>query len=149
LIECYLQIEQERFEERLRTTIDIPSHLENATIPALIVQPLIENAIKHGIARSRSGGIVAINACVDIAGPLAVLRITVSNTGPVSSACDAGDDGGVGLSNVRRRLECYYGADASLTLTRGLSGVTIAELSLPAVGLDAAVTPVPIEESLG
>jgi len=145
LIECYLQIERERFEERLHTAIDIPADLESATIPALIVQPLIENAIKHGIARSRSGGTVSISARADFSESSAVLRITVSNSGAMLSQRDAKGDGGVGLSNVRRRLECYYGADAGLTLTRGVSGITVAELSMPAVGLDAEVTVIPVE----
>ena len=145
LIECYLEIEQARFEERLITEIDIPDTLENATIPTLIVQPLIENAIKHGIARSRSGGTVSIRARADLSGPSAILRITVSNSG-VASAGQEAHDGGVGLGNVRRRLEVYYGSEARLTLAGGASGITVAELSLPAVGL-ADVPPIRAGES--
>ena len=148
LIECYLEIEQARFEERLTTEIDIPDALENATIPTLIVQPLIENAIKHGIALSRSGGTLSIRARTDLSGPSAILRITVSNSGTVPAGQEARDGGGVGLGNVRRRLEVYYGSEGRLTLTRDVSGITVAELTLPAVGLDAEVTPLHAGDSL-
>jgi hypothetical protein len=146
LIECYLQIEQERFEERLRTDIDIPQELEGVAIPALIVQPLVENAIKHGIARSRTGGVVSISARAEASGPAAVLRITVRNSGGSLSGGEPPDEGGVGLINVQRRLECYYGTDARLSLTR-VGGMTLAELLLPAIGLNADTVPAIVEKS--
>jgi two-component system LytT family sensor kinase len=149
LIECYLQIEQERFEERLRAEIDIPKALENATIPTLIVQPLVENAIKHGIAQSRSGGTVSIRAYADRSGPSVILRISVRNSGAVLSRQAPEDEGGgVGLNNVKRRLECYYGNEGGLTLTQESGGITVAELSLPAIGIDADVAPIPVGKSL-
>ena len=141
LIECYLQIEQERFEERLRTDIDIPAELAGAAIPTLIVQPLVENAIKHGIARSRSGGSVSVSARADTSGTVPFLRITVLNTGGSLSEREPHDEGGVGLSTVERRLACYYGVEASVTLTRGTSGVTVAELILPVTGIDFDAAP--------
>ena len=141
LIECYLQIEQERFEERLRSSIDIPPGLEGAVIPSLIVQPLVENAIKHGIARARAGGMVSVSARVDTSSPTPVLRIIVCNTGGILTGREPWDEGGVGLSNVERRLDCYYGDQARLTLTSGTSGMTTAELRLPATGVELPAAP--------
>jgi hypothetical protein len=126
LLECYLDIECERFEERLQVAIDIPADLRAAPIPSLIVQPLVENAIKHGIAPARAGGRVAVAArrLPDGGG----LRITVHNTG---APLRAQDRTGVGLPNVERRLACCYGDAARFDLRTDEDGSTLAELVLP------------------
>jgi hypothetical protein len=130
LMECYLKIERERFEERLTFTLDIPDHLVHVPVPSLIVQPLVENAVKHGIAGTRDGGTVTVTATLDND-----LRIVVRNTGaPLGTAAASGS--GVGLENVRRRLHHYYGDEASFTVVRDESGATVAELRLPAVDSD-------------
>ncbi len=130
LVEHYLDIERERFEERLRVRIDVPEALRAASIPALVVQPLVENAIKHGVAPSAGGGDVEVFAR-DEAGPARrVLRITVRNTGaPLADERSGG--GHLGLDNVQRRLAGHYGPAAALTLGRDATGATIAELRLP------------------
>jgi hypothetical protein len=139
LIECYLEIERERFEERLDTTLDIPDSLARTTIPALIVQPLVENAIKHGIAGARDGGRVAVSAALTPDGRR--LQVVVSNTGmPLSSV---GSPDGIGLQNVERRLRCYYGDRATFVLRSDPSGQTRAELTLP---LDAVRAGIPAME---
>ena len=135
LIESYLAIERERFEERLEVRLDVPDALADLPIPSLILQPLVENAIKHGISHARHGGMVSVTAGWDVDRPDRRLRVTVRNTGaplPRRSPTDQG----VGLQNVRRRLECYFGSEASLTLTADADGMTIAELLLPVPGLD-------------
>jgi hypothetical protein len=130
LIESYLEIERERFEERLETRIDIPMTLRRVSIPALVVQPLVENAIKHGIAGTRCGGYVAVSATLsDDSSPL--LRIVVRNTGAPLGAQSSTGGSGIGLQNVARRLRCYYGDAATLTLFSNESGETVAELRLP------------------
>ncbi|HEV8396618.1 MAG TPA: histidine kinase [Vicinamibacterales bacterium] len=136
LIECYLQIERERFEERLDARVDIPAALAPVAIPSLIVQPLVENAIKHGIARARDGGRVLVTARMDDESD-GVLQIVIANTGaPLQPARSAAE--GIGLRNVQRRLECYYGRGGSLTLTTAPTGETVAELRIPTTGgLDA------------
>jgi two-component system LytT family sensor kinase len=129
LIECYLQIELERFEDRLTTFIDIPREIEEIPIPSLIVQPLVENAIKHGIAQASGGGIVEISARLSAFQPQE-LQIVVRNTGgPLVRVTSR--DGGVGLQSVERRLQCYYGDSASLTLKNEEGGTTTAILRLP------------------
>lgn len=130
LVECYLKIERERFEERLTFTLDIPDHLAQVSVPSLIVQPLVENAVKHGIAGARDGGTITVTAAMETE-----LRIIVRNTGaPLGTV--AASASGVGLENVRRRLHHYYGREASLDVTRDESGATVAELRLPAVDSD-------------
>jgi two-component system LytT family sensor kinase len=126
LIDCYLRIERERFEERLEFTLDIPLELHDLAVPSLIVQPLVENAVKHGIAGARDGGTVTVTASLGNE-----LRIVVRNTGaPLGTHDTAG--AGVGIENVRRRLHHYYGADAGLTVARDGDRATVAELRLPA-----------------
>jgi two-component system LytT family sensor kinase len=130
LIECYLKIERERFEERLTFALEIPDHLVHVPVPSLIVQPLVENAVKHGIAGTRDGGSITVTASLD-----EELRITVRNTGaPLGTAAASGP--GVGLENVRRRLHHYYGPDATLDVTADASGATVAHLRLPAIDDD-------------
>jgi LytS/YehU family sensor histidine kinase len=130
LIDCYLRIERERFEERLAFALDIPEELCGLAVPSLIVQPLVENAVKHGIAGARDGGTVTVKASLD-----RDLRIVVRNTGaPLGPRQASGS--GVGLDNVSKRLEHYYGLDASLTVSRDADGATVAELRLPAADVD-------------
>lgn len=132
LIDCYLKIERARFEERLRFSLDVPRELATVRVPSLIVQPLVENAVKHGIAGARAGGAVTIAATLD-----ADLRIVVRNTGaPLGAHAEvlgahAEPGSGVGLENVRQRLRHYYGDAASLTLDVDPGGATVAELRLP------------------
>ena len=137
LIEAYLAIEQERFEERLSVSIAVPDALRQVRIPPLLLQPLVENAIKHGIAPSPEGGTVRI----DIAG-LAdeahvstgrVLRIVVHNTGSVLSRewRSTARANAVGITNIEQRLRKHYGGAASLRLSIGPDGGTTAEIRLP------------------
>ncbi|MGH9754257.1 MAG: sensor histidine kinase [Blastocatellia bacterium] len=137
LIESYLDIERARFEDRLRVTIDAPRETRNHRIPALLVQPLVENAIKHGVSPSRTGGEVVISARIAPGNSAATsgdtLRISVRDTGLGASeeSLIAGRARGVGLSNVERRLKAHYG-DQALFSIRSAPGVgTMVELSLP------------------
>jgi two-component system LytT family sensor kinase len=141
LIKSYLDIEQARFEERLRVVIDVPSALRNIRIPALLVQPLVENAIKHGISPCRTGGEVVVLARLARANtkePLLddTLQIWVRDTGVGVSEqeLEYGRRRGVGLQNVERRLKCHYGEWASFGI-RSAPGIgTTVEISLP-IGL--------------
>ncbi len=153
LVEHYLKIEHERFEERLRVRIDVPQALRHLRIPALVVQPLVENAIKHGVAPSTTGGDVEVTARLDSSGGAERLRVSVRNTGAPLLAGATGDFGlptglsavgsakvglstvalaKVGVDNVRRRLAGHYGEGATLTLAADTGG-TVAELVMPLV----------------
>ena len=136
LVEHYLDIERERFEERLQVQLDVPEQLRTLPVPCLIVQPLVENAVKHGIARAVRGGEVRVRARLEGAAPGQVLRISVENTG--APLADTPDDrtSRVGLNNVERRLRGHYGSAASLTLTAA-RGVTTADVRVPMAAADA------------
>ena len=128
LVSAYLDIERARFEERLQVHIDVPDSLHSAHVPPLILQPLVENAIKHGISRSRGGGEVRIEARRTVG----YLILTVTNTGAAATEFQVaqGRRRGVGLANIEQRLHHQYGDLARLTLTSGPAG-TIAEVTLP------------------
>lgn len=130
LVEHYLDIERERFEERLQVQVDVPAQLRTVAVPCLIVQPLVENAVKHGIARSIRGGEVVVRARLEGSAPGQLLRLTVENTGaPLADAPDSRSTR-VGLNNVERRLAGHYGPRASLSLG-AVAGVTRAEVRVP------------------
>jgi signal transduction histidine kinase len=135
LLECYLKIERERFEERLRFSLNFPEALAHVSVPSLIVQPLVENAVKHGIAGAKEGGTITVTVSLDTH-----LRIVVRNTG-AGLGSRRPSQAGVGLENVRRRLHHYYGEHASLELARDDAGATVAELRLPTADSDEAESP--------
>jgi two-component system LytT family sensor kinase len=143
MIESYLDIERARFEHRLRVMIDVPGKLRNIRVPPLVLQPIVENAVKHGIAQLRLGGEVRVRARLDSAnnGP-SQLSLVVQDTG--AGATDAmlqqGRKTGVGLRNVERRLVCQYGTAASLSIHSVPGEGTTVEVRLPAdVGVTSAV----------
>ncbi len=130
LVEHYLDIEHERFEERLRVSIDVPAELRATPLPALVLQPLVENAIKHGVAPSVQGGDVTITAR-RVSEPAPTLHLVVRNTGRPLGADIMRGDGHLGLANVERRLAGLYGGDATLSLTSDEAQATVAGICLP------------------
>ncbi len=107
----YLDIEQIRFPERLRIEVDVPPHLLGVRVPILLLQPVVENAVKYGVARSRAPVTVRI-AAHEEAGRL---HIKVKDNGEVPAEPPGDDDNagtGVGLRNVCDRLFARYGAQA-------------------------------------
>lgn len=104
LQKLYLDIEAVRFPDRLTTVIDIPPALMNACVPGLILQPLVENAIKYGVSRTSSPVTITITARED--GDLIHIAVTDDGDNPPTDA-DAGS--GIGLANVRDRLTARFG----------------------------------------
>jgi len=131
LIENYLDIERARFEEKLSVSIDVPVTLESVRVPSLILQPLVENAIKHGVSENKNGGEVRISAKIGAKKGEMLLTLSVFDTGAGKKAVSRKDGSGVGLKNVRERLSSYYGKKAALTLDRDTETGTTAEISLP------------------
>lgn len=115
-LNLYLDIEKVRFEERLSLEFNIEERANEALIPSLLLQPLIENAIKYGIARAEGGGHLSISAKV-FAGDL---LIELSDDGPGCELIDGHipESKGVGLSNTRERLATIYGSEHSLKLSQ-------------------------------
>jgi two-component system, LytTR family, sensor kinase len=131
LIESYLEIERSRFEERLSVNIDIPPDLLSINIPTLIIQPLVENAIKHGIAGRKDGGELSISASLESRRAAAFLTLRVSNTPTGKMVDNSSSGGGVGLNNVKERLFTYYGDSATFELDVSKAGLTHATIVLP------------------
>jgi LytS/YehU family sensor histidine kinase len=131
LIESYLDIERARFEDRLRTHIDVPWELRSAQLPALLLQPLVENAVKHGIAGSVSGGEIRIEAAL-IEGRIILMTVTDTGQGSTHAEMRSGRNRGVGLTNVERRLECLQDPEAKLIVESVPGAGTRAEVRLTA-----------------
>ena len=114
-LRLYLDIEKVRFEDRLSLEVDIEEKANEALIPSLLLQPLIENAVKYGIARAEGGGHLKISAKV-FAGEL---LLEVSDDGPGCELVNnrIPDSKGVGLRNTRERLATLYGAEHSIKLS--------------------------------
>jgi vacuolar-type H+-ATPase subunit H len=133
VIRPYLEILKVRMEERLATEIDVPDGLLSAEFPAMMVQTLVENAIKHGLEPKPEGGKLSLKAEV-VHGKLTV---TVADTGlGFGRAATAGT--GVGLANIRERLQLLYGPKASLTITENPGGGTRVTLAVPYKPLEGA-----------
>ena len=133
--ERYLDIIQIRFQGQLQVDLDIDADVRDALVPNLVLQPLVENAIKHGISKLTRGGHIELAAhrhgsrvviSVRDNGPDAAPRVDAGSQLPVSST-----GGGVGLRNTRDRLAALYGPEQSLTLRPAEDGGLIAEVSLP------------------
>ncbi len=120
-LKLYLDIEKMRFEERLRTEFDVDSTAANALIPSLLLQPLVENAIKYAVTPQEEGADITIRA--QLAGER--VRIIVSDTGPglQQGASDPRTSTGVGMANIRERLMQAYGENHRFdTYTRAGEG---------------------------
>ncbi len=120
----YLALQQMRFAERMRYDIDIPEQLLAARVPDFILQPLVENAIKHGIGKRTRGGALRIGAART--GP--VLTLTVYNDGPLLPP-EFG--AGVGLANTRQRLAALYGGAQTFALQNRDDLGVLATITLP------------------
>jgi two-component system LytT family sensor kinase len=127
-IRSYLEIEQIRFRDRLKVTFDVPADLLPAVVPHLILQPLVENAIRHGIAPHSFAGLVSVSARrVD-----GHLELLVRDDGPGFNGADGGSaHTGIGLSNTRARLQRLYGGDYRLEMANGAGGGFEARLVIP------------------
>jgi two-component system, LytTR family, sensor kinase len=126
-LEKYLQIQEARFADRLKLDIQIPDELSKAQIPSLILQPLVENAIKHGIAQRVQGGEVRVAASRSNG----LLHLSVYNDGPLLDRDGSAVKDGIGLSNLRTRLKLLYGGDCDLRLENyGITGVQVS-VALP------------------
>ncbi|MEA2570280.1 MAG: two-component system, LytTR family, sensor kinase [Acidobacteriota bacterium] len=122
----YLRLQSLRFGTRLRTRIAIPAELLDCRIPRLILQPLVENAIKYGVARREDGGEIALDAERGVG----MLTIHIRN----SSAGTPDSPGfGIGMAAVRARLSLLFGAAQRVTLTDDGAGMTVVTVTMPLV----------------
>ena len=124
IVESYLDIERARFADKLRSSIAVPAELENARVPPMSVQSLVENAVKYGVNPRSQGGEVAVMAASD----KGKLHIEIRDPGPGFdlSAVPAGH----GLDNLVSRLDALFGANARLNVLRR-DGISVVEMVLP------------------
>jgi LytS/YehU family sensor histidine kinase len=137
LIEAYLDIERERFEDRLRVRIDVPAELRGIRIPALVVQPLVENAIKHGISECLAGGEVHI--CARLQDKTVTITVADTGIGVTESVFANRKSRGLGLTNVEDRLERYGGDRAPLKIRSTPGAGTTVEIKVPLQAADVAL----------
>ncbi len=125
-VESYVDIERVRFGDKLRGSVEVPAELLDAKVPAMAVQSLVENAVKHGITPQSAGGEFLVTASADDGN----LRIEVRDTGPGFDL--AAIPAGHGLDNLVERLDALFGAKARLNVLRR-DGYTVVEMVLPRV----------------
>jgi LytS/YehU family sensor histidine kinase len=126
LARTYLQVEAVRLEDRLAYTIETDDGVRSHPVPPMLVQTLVENAIKHGVSQQIDGGRVDVVAReADGA-----LKVRVTNTGELNRA---NGSTGTGLRNLQERLQILFGDEASLTLRSGDGGTVVAEAVVPRV----------------
>jgi LytS/YehU family sensor histidine kinase len=123
----YLAIEQTRLGDRLRVRLDIDPNTRDALVPGLLLQPLVENAVRHGVAALIEGGDITIRT--ERHGPR--LQVSIGNSGPAVGEAGRAVARGIGLTNTAERLRTLYGADHTFLLLRLDSGGYEATLNLP------------------
>ncbi len=131
LIEDYLEIEKARFEERLNVKIEVSDELKKLRVPALILQPLVENAVKHGISKNKKGGEIKIYSVLEIIQAEKFLKLSVFDSGAGKDASLELNSSGVGLKNIRERLKNYYGEKSDFIFKSSDENGTSAEIILP------------------
>jgi hypothetical protein len=135
VIRPYLEILKVRMEERLATEIAVPEGLLSAEFPPMMLQTLVENAIKHGLEPKAEGGRLRVAAEI-VHGKL---QMTVADTGlGFGKAATAGT--GVGLANIRERLQLLYGSRATLTVAENPGGGTVVRITVPYKTVDDALS---------
>lgn len=134
LVERYLEIEQVRFGDRLQVEINIDPEVSETQVPYLLLQPLVENAVRHGIAPHAEAGIVRVTA-TRVTGPNQEhVELTVADSGtgfPEEDFDRLDEDDGVGLSNTKRRLETLYGDRHAFEIGTAAEGGARVTIRLP------------------
>ena len=130
-LEDYLALESIRFEERLQVHWDIAKDAQGIRVPPMLLQTLVENGLKHGIARRPQGGEIAIAARLTEAN----VELEVLNSGELREPASGA---GIGLRNARERLGLLYGDRATLVLQNGNQGRVSARVTLPLAPLEVA-----------
>jgi two-component system, LytTR family, sensor kinase len=128
VIQLYVSIQQLRFGDRVRHSIEVAPEAWDALVPTMILQPIVENAYVHGISRSLGEGTISIKASIE--GD--TLCISIRNAGCVPGSFDDAQKGrGVGIANVKARLELHYGSRQSFSIREVAPGDVTAIFQLP------------------
>ena len=128
ILDLYLEIERTRFEDRLSVHMDVPPELRDAMVPNLVLQPLVENSIRHGVGKKSGAGWISVGA--EKYGETLVLRVTDNGEGLRENA-GRHPESGKGLAITRGRLESLYGPHQSLVLRNLQTGGAEVRITLP------------------
>lgn len=124
----YLAIEQGRLGERLQVVVEVAPESLDAAVPSMLLQPLLENAVRHGVGRLRQGGVIAMRTALEKHRLLLIVR----NSGPPHGTAGLAENSrGVGLANTRERLERLYGSEAELSMQWPTDGGCEIAIRLP------------------
>lgn len=126
-LNCYLEIEKVRFAERLNVTLDIAPETLDASVPHLLLQPIVDNAVKHGISKLPAGGEIQITVNVQDG----ELQLEIRDNGPGFGKEGTFPASGLGLRITRERLESLYGQDQSVELLSLPGGGTVTRICIP------------------
>jgi signal transduction histidine kinase len=129
-LKCYLEIERIRFKDRLTVDLDIDPHALTAMVPNLILQPIVENAVKHGVARQTYPGHIVISARRE--GERLIMKVEDNGSGLNVKS----NSSGIGLSNTRARLEQFYGNDFRFQIANSAERGASVTLDVPALVRD-------------
>jgi LytS/YehU family sensor histidine kinase len=126
-LQLYLAIEQVRFQDRLRIEISADPAILEVAVPHMGLQPIVENAIRHGIGRKSSAGKIQIGASTVNQS----VEVTVRDDGPGLALADPSRNSGIGLANTRARLRQLYGEAGRLTVENGEQGGVVVTMVVP------------------
>ena len=129
ITKLYLQIMQKRFESNLRVTYSVDAALENSLVPQLILQPLVENSLRHGLKDGGAG--IDITIGVRRENGSLILKVADTGAGLGTLSADSVMNRGVGLANIRGRLEQLYGAEQEFAIANGPAGGAEVTLRVP------------------
>jgi sensor histidine kinase YesM len=127
LVRDYLAIEEVRFRDRLRPNVSAPVDALDCLVPPLILQPIVENAVRHGISAVSTAGVLDVSASRDGSR----LRLVVRDDGPGIAAATKSPGSGTGLRNTRERLGQLYGERGLMSITDAPGGGTIVTIDIP------------------
>ena len=128
-VQDYLDIETIRFGPQLRVRMEIDEATLDVQVPSMILQPLVENCIKHGLSRKVGGGTITV--CTRPSDEGAVVQVSDDGLGMSEDRLDTAFSAGIGLNNVNERLRVIYGARSSLKLSSTIGRGTTVQLEIP------------------
>lgn len=128
IVNQYLELLSIQYEDKLKYKINVDEGLEEVELPPMMLQLLVENAVKHGISQMKNGGDVLI----DIEQGEGFMNINVRNTGSLKTSSKLGDKLGVGLENIRKRLELIYNGKANLQM-KEVNEYVVASIKIPMI----------------
>jgi hypothetical protein len=127
IVKDFLGLESIRFEERLKTELDIHPDSNNFLVPPLMIQTLVENGIKHGISKLTQGGVIQVKTLAD----KNRLKIQIRNSGHLLNGVKIGKSGGMGIKNTQHRLKLLYGEEASFRIVNESNNFVLTEIIIP------------------